>query len=352
MDKPKWKKTCCNPFHQPNHSKKSNLRHVLSWMCEKQPNLTLDDKICDDCRKKLAKLPVLSAEVESTDSESQGWESQDVGESSQLEESALHQQESVESLNQCLSAIGETPITKKKLQQVKYPKEKLKKVKVSIKKKIFPDAASNGSDSESEMVKQLKEKFHGTTERSEKVQVLTVLPKSWSIRKVQDEFRASNYMVRTAKQLVKQKGILSSPNLKQGHSLTTEVVTLIQEFYESDEVSCTMPGKKDYVSVKQGETRIHIQKRLVLSNLKEVYHLFKEKYPTTTVGFSKFAELHPKQCVLAGASGTHSVCVCTIHQNVKLMMNGGKIPGITANDNNPLKTYDHCFAIHLNQLAT
>ena len=119
-----------------------------------------------------------------------------------------------------MSAIGETPITKKKLQQVKYPKEKLKKVKVSIKKKIFPDAASNGSDSESEMVKQLKEKFHGTTERSEKVQVLTVLPKSWSIRKVQDEFRASNYMVRTAKQLVKQKGILSSPNLKQGHSLT------------------------------------------------------------------------------------------------------------------------------------
>ena len=105
-----------------------------------------------------------------------------------------------------------------------------------------------------------------------------------------------------------------------------------------------MPGKKDYVSVKQGETRIHIQKRLVLSNLKEVYHLFKEKYPTTTVGFSKFAELRPKQCVLAGASGTHSVCVCTIHQNVKLMMNGGKIPGITANDNNPLKTYDHCLA--------
>ena len=27
------------------------------------------------------------------------------------------------------------------------------------------------------------------------------------------------------------------------------------------------------------------------------------------------------QCVLAGASGTHCVCVCTIHQNVKLMLN-------------------------------
>ena len=38
------------------------------------------------------------------------------------------------------------------------------------------------------------------------------------------------------------------------------------------------------------------------------------------IGLSKFAELRPKECVLAGASGTHNVCVCTIHQNVKLML--------------------------------
>lgn len=30
--------------------------------------------------------------------------------------------------------------------------------------------------------------------------------------------------------------------------------------------------------------------------------------------------LRPKNCVLAGASGTHSVCVCQIHQNPKLML--------------------------------
>ena len=38
------------------------------------------------------------------------------------------------------------------------------------------------------------------------------------------------------------------------------------------------------------------------------------------VGFSKFCSLRPKWCVLAGPKGTHSVCVCTIHQNVKLML--------------------------------
>lgn len=45
--------------------------------------------------------------------------------------------------------------------------------------------------------------------------------------------------------------------------------------------------------------------------------------------FSKFAELRPRNCVLAGASGTHTVCVCAIHQNVKLMLEGGKIAQIS-----------------------
>lgn len=61
------------------------------------------------------------------------------------------------------------------------------------------------------MIAQLKEKFYSTTERSEKVQVLTVLPKSWPIRRVQSEFGASNYILRKAKDLVKEKG-MSTPN--------------------------------------------------------------------------------------------------------------------------------------------
>ncbi len=53
-------------------------------------------------------------------------------------------------------------------------------------------------------------------------------------------------MVSTAKKLVKQNGILSTPNLKQGHGLGADVVTSVPEFYESDEVSHIMPGKKDF----------------------------------------------------------------------------------------------------------
>ena len=54
---------------------------------------------------------------------------------------------------------------------------------------------------------------------------------------------------------------------------------------------------------------MHVQKGLVLCNLRELYRTFKDKYPNESIGFSKFAEVHPKHCVLAGASGTHCLCM-------------------------------------------
>ena len=89
-----------------------------------------------------------------------------------------------------------------------------------------------------------------------------------------------------------------------------------------------MPGKKDFVLVKKEGKCEHIQKLLVLSNLRVVYREFKERYPDHKIGFSKFAELRPKHCVLAGVSGTHSVCEMQIpelptyhHWLAKIMCN-------------------------------
>lgn len=72
--------------------------------------------------------------------------------------------------------------------------------------------------------------------------------------------------------------------------------------------------------------KIQKQKRLILCNLKELHCHFKKEHPNLKVGFSKFAQLRPKWCVLAGPHGTHTVCVCSIHQNVKLMISGAKLP--------------------------
>ncbi|XP_047125875.1 uncharacterized protein LOC124807717 [Hydra vulgaris] len=42
------------------------------------------------------------------------------------------------------------------------------------------------------------------------------------------------------------------------------------------------------------------------------------------VGLTSFALLRPKHCVLAGKSGTHTVCVCIHHQNPNLMVKAFK----------------------------
>lgn len=68
-----------------------------------------------------------------------------------------------------------------------------------------------------------------------------------------------------------------------------------------------MPGMIDCVSII--EANRNRTKRSILCNLREAYTLFKEKFPHIKVSFSKFAELRPKQCILADKSGTHSVCL-------------------------------------------
>ena len=224
-------------------------------------------------------------------------------------------QPSLTLVNQCLKESGKTPITKRKLRTRKYAEKKLDEI-TSMMEKLVIGEDSKSSD-ELEIIQQLKEKFQSTSERSTQVQILKVLPKSWSIRRIESEFGVSNFMARTAKKLVREKGILSTPNPKPSHSITQSRIDLVVSFYESDDSSWLMPGMKDFVSVKQTDgRRVHVQKRLVLSYLRELYQNFKQKHPTASIGFSKFAELRPKHCILAGASGTHSVCVCTIHQNV------------------------------------
>ena len=338
-----WRSTCCNPFSISGHTARRNaLRPVTNWMCEKHPLVQMGSKICDTCRKKLAKLsevPTLGLESDlspSTPSDS----------SSGSEMIKEEKYDSLHLVNKCLEDLDETPVTKRKLRTKKYSERKLEIVTAKMEAAMLGERPSGPfkPNDESEILQQLKEKFHSTAENSVKVQILTILPKSWSISKIQAEFGASNFMARKAKQLVKEKGVLSSPDPRPGHTIPQETSDLVIGFYENDGCSRLMPGKKDFVSVKLEHGRTQIQKRLILCNLKELYQLFKEKYPHEQVGFSKFAELRPRQCVLAGASGTHSVCVCTIHQNVKLMLRGARLHELTSSDDNPLLSYHHCLA--------
>jgi hypothetical protein len=60
------------------------------------------------------------------------------------------------------------------------------------------------------MIAHLKDQFHIRGKKSGKDQILTVLPKRSSVRKIQEEFKASNYVVQTAEKSVAENRILSS----------------------------------------------------------------------------------------------------------------------------------------------
>ena len=65
-----------------------------------------------------------------------------------------------------------------------------------------------------------------------------------------------------------------------------------------------MPGIKNCVKSKdQDGNVISEQKRLLLCTLKELHTLFKIDHPEFSIGFSTFAKLRPKHCIIAGSSG-------------------------------------------------
>ena len=76
------------------------------------------------------------------------------------------------------------------------------------------------NNTDSEMLNQLKEKFkEENLSVSEKLQILTVLPKSWTCKKIENEFAISNRMARKVKVLVKKNGIFATTNPKCGKLL-------------------------------------------------------------------------------------------------------------------------------------
>ena len=81
-----------------------------------------------------------------------------------------------------------------------------------------------------------------------------------------------------------------------------------------------MLEKKEYVSVSKEVHKQNFATCTSFCNFQELYTDFKEKHPNTNIGPSKFSAQRSKWCVLADSKMTHSVCVCSAHQNVVLLV--------------------------------
>lgn len=99
----------------------------MPWMHERVPSIPVGAKICDECRKRVGKLPVPEIVPSTSCSD------EDEGEVPEDIKSQEHA-EALQGINDCLGKVGQTPIIAHKLGQVKYPKQKLKKITKIVKK--------------------------------------------------------------------------------------------------------------------------------------------------------------------------------------------------------------------------
>lgn len=167
----------------------------------------------------------------------------------------------------------------------------------------------------------LREKISKAETPKEKIKLLTLTPESYTIEKTTKEFNVTTFMVKQARKLKEERGILAEPADKKGRCLAQTTIDRVREFFESDEFSRMCPGIKECVAIRneKGE-KVSKQKRLLLTNIREMYVEYKHRYPEDKIGFSKFCELRPRWCVTVTAPGSQSVCVCQQHQNAKLLV--------------------------------
>ena len=119
-------------------------------------------------------------------------------------------------------------------------------------------------------------------------------------------------------------------NLNVASVSEKELKDSVKLCYQDDEYLQLMPGAKDYVSV---ERNVHQQKHLLLCNLKELYQSCKKKVSQHKIALSKFCKLRPKWYITIFSSSTHSVCVCTVHQNTNLIFDAFSVPSTRVSRN-------------------
>lgn len=166
----------------------------------------------------------------------------------------------------CFLLCGVKPIDITKLRTPSYCHMKIDEISTQLASKLFEiwvenERAVQEESSEQEIVNQLKAKFAETTEKEQKIKLLSVLPNSWSARKISKQFGSSFYLALLTKTLVKENGIMCGPRKRLGTNIIDHTtVNLVKEFYSNDNISRVCPGKRDYVTVDENNVKIAKQR--------------------------------------------------------------------------------------------
>ena len=73
------------------------------------------------------------------------------------------------------------------------------------------------------LMRQVKEKLDKCHTREERIQLLTLIPEHWSRERAVSFFNVTEYMVRTARNVKKEKGILGIPDSIHRHGMVCQM---------------------------------------------------------------------------------------------------------------------------------
>ncbi|KAJ8273805.1 hypothetical protein GJAV_G00105720 [Gymnothorax javanicus] len=120
---------------------------------------------------------------------------------------------------------------------------------------------------------------------------------------------------------------MKSPEKKS--RIAEQMVSLVQEFYQRDDISLIPPGERDAVTVRGSSGKTKLQKRYLVMNMRETYLTFKEENANVNIDLSKFTELRPVN-VLPCSQTPSNMCLCTHHQNFIMALDSlhGYVPSI------------------------
>ena len=244
----------------------------------------------------------------------------------------ISKNEAREQIDSTLEKFGASPLKSfhaiNKVQKPNLIKDKVEKLQEPL-KKTFAEAldvdfseVAELNDENAELANDMrrlllniKAQIDTAKEYKDKIQLLTLIPDSWTIQRAVDYFGVTEYAVKKAVALRDTQGILAVPKIYSRQRISQETLTAVKNMYIDDEYSRMLPGQKDFKKVN-GEK---MQKRLMLFKIEELYNMFRQNHPELKIGLSKFYALRPKWCILVGSKGTHSVCTCLKHENAKLL---------------------------------
>ena len=163
--------------------------------------------------------------------------------------------EAIHSINKGLRLIGASPTNKDEVSHKLYSVAKIENISKALSENIFhtsfdvsdPSVVEEDGNS---IIQVLKDEFNTTKDHAKQIQILIIF-KDWSFRKITHHFPSATFhMITVSKKTATNLGVLAVPGFKKYPSLEKEVIDLIVSFYELNENSRMLPGKKDFVYVK------------------------------------------------------------------------------------------------------